>query len=224
MKKQSVASLLVAAAVLACSGAAHAQAAGTWWGTIGWNKIMPKTESGDLSQPSLPGSKVNIRSASALYFTAGYMFTDALAAEFLFGLPYKHDIDGAGALAGTGKIGSIHQVSPTLLLEYKFMDPNAAFRPYLGAGPTFVKYYKSEGSATLTALTNPGGPATTIGGDTEWGATIAAGGRYRIDSHWFLNAAVFKTWVKNKATLSTGQTIRENLNPVSINASIGYAF
>jgi outer membrane protein len=224
MKKQSVASILVAAAALVAAGGAHAQQAGTVSVKVGWNKIMPKVESGDLSAPSLPGSKIDIRSASALLLTVNYMITDDLAIEALGGLPYKHDIVAAGAVAGVGKIGSIHQISPTLLLEYRFLAADAPLRPYLGAGPTFAKFYGTKGSAALTAVTNPGGPPTTIGGDTEWGATVAAGGRYRIDSHWFVDAAVFKTFIKTKAQLSTGNEIHANLNPVSINASIGYTF
>ena len=224
MKKQSIATILAGAAALCVAGAAHGQQAGTWSVKVGWNKIMPKVKSDDLSPPSLPGSKIDIRSASALYLTANYMITDALSLEALGGLPYKHTIVGAGTVSGVGKIGSIHQVSPTLLLEYRFLAADAPFRPYVGAGVTYAKFYKTEGSANLTAVTNPGGPATTIGGDTEWGSTVALGGRYRIDSHWFVDAAAFKTWIKTKSTLSTGQSIKADLNPVSINASIGYTF
>jgi outer membrane protein len=224
MKKQSIASTLVAAVALCGAGAAHAQAAGQITATLGWNKILPKVESSDLSAPALPGSKINIHSASALYFTLNYMITDSISAEALMGLPYKHNIVGAGAVDGVGKIGSIHQISPTVLLEYHLFKADDAFRPYVGAGPTFAKFYKSEGSARLTAVTNPGGPPTTIGGDTEWGGTFAAGANYKIDKHWSIDGAVFKTFIKTQAQLSTGQVTKANLNPVSFNATVGYTF
>jgi len=224
MKKQSIASALVAAVALCGAGAAQAQAAGEVLVKLGWNKIMPKVKSDDLTAPSLPGSQIDIKSASALFFTAAYMITDDISVEALGGLPYKHDIVGAGAVAGVGQIGSIHQISPTLLLQYRFMAADAALRPYVGAGPTFAKFYGSKGSAELTAVTNPGGPPTTIGGDTEWGGTVQAGANYKIDKHWFVDAAVLKTFISTKATLSTGQETKARLNPVSINASIGYAF
>jgi outer membrane protein len=191
---------------------------------LGWNKIMPKVRSSDLSAPSLPDSKINIKSASALFFTATYMITDDISVEALGGLPYKHDIVGAGSVAGVGKIGSIHQISPTVLLQYRFLAADGPFRPYVGAGPTFAKFYGSKGSAALTAVTNPGGPGTTIGGDTEWGGTIEAGANYKIDKHWFVDAAILKTFINTKATLSTGQTTSARLNPIAINASIGYTF
>ena len=224
MKKQSIASALVAAVALCGAGAAQAQVAGDVLVKLGWNKIMPKVKSDDLTAPSLPGSQIDIKSASALFITATYMVTDDISIEALGGLPYKHTIVGAGAVAGVGAIGSIHQISPTLLLQYRFLAADAPFRPYVGAGPTFAKFYGSKGSAELTAVTNPGGPPTTIGGDTEWGGTVQAGANYKIDKHWFVDAAVLKTFISTKATLSTGQETKARLNPISINASIGYAF
>jgi len=224
MKKQSVASALVATAALCGVGAAQAQSAGQILVAAGWNKIMPKVKSGDLSAPSLPGSTIDIKSASALFITATYMITDDISVEALGGLPYKHDIVGTGAVSGVGKIGSIHQISPTVLLQYRFLAADAPFRPYVGAGPTFAKFYGTKGSAALTAVTNPGGPPTTIGGDTEWGGTIQAGANYKIDKHWFVDAAILKTFISTKATLSTGQSTSARLNPIAINASIGYAF
>ena len=166
MKKQSIASTLVAAVALCGAGAAHAQAAGSMLVKLGWNKIVPHVESGELSPPALPGSQIDIKPAGALFFTATYMFTEDISMELLGGLPYKHTIVGAGSVSGVGKIGSIHQISPTVLAEWRFMAPTDPFRPYLGIGPTFAKFYDSEGSAALTALTNPGGSPTTIGGDT----------------------------------------------------------
>jgi outer membrane protein len=224
MKKQSIASALVATVALCGAGAAQAQVAGDLLVKLGWNKIMPKVKSDDLSAPSLPGSKIDIKSASALFFTATYMITDDISVEALGGLPYKHDIVGAGAVAGVGKIGSVHQVSPTVLLQYRFLAADAPLRPYVGAGPTFAKFYGTKGSAALTAVTNPGGPPTTIGGDTEWGGSVEVGGNYKIDKHWFIDAAVIKTFISTKATLSTGQSTSAKLNPIAINASIGYTF
>ena len=224
MKKQSIASALVAAAAVCGAGAVHAQAAGNVMVQLGWNKIMPKVRSSDLSAPSLPGSQINIKSASALFATATYMITDDISVEALGGLPYKHDIEGAGAVSGVGKIGTIHQISPTVLLQYRFLAADGPFRPYIGGGPTFAKFYGTKGSAALTAVTNPGGPPTTIGGDTEWGGTLQAGANYKIDKHWFLDAAVLKTFISTKAQLSTGQETKARLNPLSINASIGYTF
>jgi len=224
MKKTSIASALLAGAALCGAGAAHAQVAGDVMVQLGWNKIMPKVRSGDLSAPSLPGTKIDIKSASALFLTATYMVTNDISVEVLGGLPYKHDIVGAGAVSGVGKIGSVHQIAPTVLLQYRFLPADAPWRPYVGAGPTFAKFYGSKGSAVLTAATNPGGPPTTISTESDWGGTLQAGANYKIDKHWFVDASVLKTFISTKSTLSTGQSASARLNPVAINASIGYTF
>ena len=224
MKKNIVASAVLAAVALCGASAAQAQAAGQYMVKLGWNKIMPKVDSGNLSAPAFPESKIDIRSAQSAIVTLTYMYTDNFSIELFGGLPYKHTIVGAGAVSGVGKIGSVHQISPTLLFQYRFLQADSTFRPYLGAGPTFARFYKSEGSAALTGVTNPGGPPTRIGGDTSWGGSIEAGANYKIDKHWFLDAAVLKTFIKTNAPLSTGQDLKATLNPVSINVSIGYTF
>jgi outer membrane protein len=224
MKKHSIASALVATAALCGAGAAQAQSAGEVMVKVGWNKIMPKVRSTDLSAPSLPGATIDIKSASALFFTATYMVTDNVSVEALGGLPYKHDIIGTGTVQGVGKIGSIHQISPTVLMQYRFLQADTPFRPYIGAGLTYAKFYGSKGSAQLTAVTNPGGPPTKIGGDDELGATTELGASFKIDKHWFIDASVLKTFINTQAKLSTGQTTKARLNPVAINASVGYTF
>ncbi|MBS0448777.1 MAG: OmpW family protein [Proteobacteria bacterium] len=218
--------LTLSAAALALAGhaAARAQAAGTWMVKAGVNNINPQVGSGDLSAPSLPHTQIDIKDATSAIVTLGYMATDNLSVEFYAGLPYKHDIVGAGAIEGVGKIGSVKQVSPTLFGQYRFFAADAAFRPYVGLGVTYAHFYGEEGSGTLTALTNPGGPPTRIDASSAWGASPEIGATIRIDDHWFVDASVIKTFIKNKATLSTGQTIDVRLDPISANLSIGYRF
>jgi outer membrane protein len=224
MNKKTLAATLVAGTALVAAGSAQAQAAGQWMFKAGWNKIMPKVESGDLSAPSIPGTKVDVKSDSALLLTAAYMFTDNISAEFLAGLPYQHEIDGAGAIQGVGKIGSVKQVSPTLMGQWRFLEPQAMFRPYVGLGVTYAVFYGTEGSSTLTALTNPGGPPTTISGDHAFGGTGEVGGTFKINEQWFIDAAIMKTYITTHTSLSTGQTIEVKQNPVAVNVSVGYRF
>jgi outer membrane protein len=224
MNKKLLAANLIAGAALCASGAAQAQAMGQWMFKAGWNKIVPKVESGDLSPPSPPGTQVDVKSASALILTAAYMFTDNFSAEFLAGLPYEHDIVGDGAIAGVGKIGSVHQISPTLMAQWRFLEPQAMFRPYVGLGVTYAVFYDTEGSAALTALTNPGGPPTTISGDHAFGGTGELGVTFKINDQWFIDAAIMKTYITTNTALSTGQSIEVKQNPVAANISVGYRF
>jgi outer membrane protein len=215
---------IVSVAALSASIAASAQTAGTWTVKAGYNNIAPKVTSGDLSPPSLPGSKVDVNSASSLIVTAAYMFTDNISAELYLGLPYKHDLIADGVMKGAGKIGSVTQLPPTLFAQYRFMDAKAALRPYVGLGLTYAMFRKEEGSAVLTATTNPGGVPTTLKVDNAWGITPQIGAIYAFNERWFADVGISKTFIKTTNTLSTGQKIDIRLDPVAVNFSIGYRF
>jgi outer membrane protein len=206
------------------AGAAQAQSAGSWLVKGGINNIAPQVKSGDLSAPSLPGTKVDVKAATSVIFTAAYMVTDAMSVEVFAGLPYEHDVQGDGAVAGAGKLGSVKQVSPTVLGQYRFLGASDPFRPYVGAGLTYGYFYGEEGSGALTALTNPGGTPTRLSVDSALGFSVQAGGSFKIDERWFIDGSVIKTFVKTTATLSTGQAVDTKLDPLSINLSVGYRF
>ncbi len=218
------ATLAVLLAGLAAQGAAHAQAAGSWMAKIGVNNINPQVSSGDLSAPSLPNTQIDVKDATSAIVTVTYMATDNISVEFYAGLPYKHDIVGAGAIAGIGKIGSVKQISPTLFGQYRFLAATSDFRPYVGVGVTYAHFYGEEGSASLTALTNAGGPPTKLSAGSAWGISPEIGATFRINDHWYVDGAVIKTYIKNTTSLSTGQQIDVNLDPLSVNLSIGYRF
>jgi outer membrane protein len=225
MKNKAIAASLVAGATLLTAGGAQAQSAGQWMVKVGWNRIKPIVQSDYLTPPGPAGGvKIDVDSASAAILTGAYMFTDNLSAELLAGLPYKHTINGAGSIEGVGKLGSIHQISPTLMGQWRFLEPQSMIRPYVGMGFTYAVFYKSEGSNLLTALTNPGGPPTTIGGDHTFGLTAELGTTISINKQWYVDVTVLKTYISTHIALSTHQTIEADLNPVSANVSIGYRF
>ena len=190
--KQAFNKFALALVAVAACGTASAQSAGTWFGKVGVNQIDPQVKSGDLSAPSLPGTQIDVKAATSLIVTVGYMVTDNVSVEFFAGLPYKHDIEGDGAIKGVGKLGSVKQVSPTIFGQYRFMEPNAAFRPYTGLGLTYAHFYGEEGSGTLTALTNPGGSPTKMSASSAFGLSAQLGGTFKINDRWFLDASVFK--------------------------------
>src|SRR4051812_13772220 len=177
--------ILTLAGALAGAAPVFAQSAGVWMAKAGFNNIAPHVSSGDMTAPSLPGTKTDVGSASALILTGAYMFTDHVSGELCLGLPYRHDLRGDGALNGVGKIGSVQQLPPTLFAQYRFMEPQSVFRPYAGLGLTYAYFRKETGSALLTALTNPGGAPTTLKVDNAWGITPQLGGTLAFDDKWF---------------------------------------
>jgi outer membrane protein len=210
--------------LLATAAGAQAQSAGTWMVKVGINNIDPQVRSGNLSAPSLPNTQVDVKDNTTAIVTLTYMLTDNISFELYGGLPYKHDVVGAGAISGVGKIGSIKQISPTLFAQYRFLAAESDFRPYVGVGATWAHFFGEDGAGTLTALTNPGGPPTHISADSAWGVSPEIGATYKINERWYVDGSVIKTFLKNTAHLSTGQSIDVHLDPISVNLSIGYRF
>lgn len=216
--------LLALAAAMTVASAASAQTAGTWLGTLGANKITPKVESGDVSAPAQPGTKTDVGSDTKPRFAIAYMVTDNVSAEIDLGLPYKHDLYGAGTIDGTGKLATAEVLPPTAFIQYRFLPANSVFRPYAGLGITYAMFQKERGSGQLTAVLNTGGPGATFKLDDKWGVSFQLGGTVKINEKWFLDASVIKTKLKTKAHYSTGQVQDVRLDPLAVNVSVGYAF
>jgi len=216
--------LAIGAVALCASAAASAQTAGSWSVAVGYNKITPQGTSDPLSAPSIVNSTTKVGSDGQPILNIAYMFTDHISAELGLGTPYTHDMYGAGALQGAGKLGSVQQLPPTLFAQYRFLEANSPFRPYVGVGATYVMFRDEKGSGTLTAISNPGGPATTFTVDNKWAVTPQIGLTYAFNNKWFADLMVSKTYITTKVHLSTGQSADAPLNPIATAISVGYRF
>lgn len=215
---------IMLAAALTLASSASAQSAGTWMGKIGFNKITPKVDSGDVSAPALPHTKADVGTDTQPIFSISHMLNDNISFELDLGLPYKHDLFGAGAIRGTGKLGSAEALPPTVFIQYRFFAPAATVRPYAGLGLSYVHFQKETGSSQLTAVLNTGGPATTFSLDNKFAASLQLGATVALNARWFADAAVIKTLLKTKIAYSTGQTQDITLDPLAVNIGIGYKF
>ncbi|MPM38546.1 Outer membrane protein W [bioreactor metagenome] len=211
--------------VLAACATAQAQVAGTFSARIGATRIMPDVDSGNLSEPSFPGTKIDVNSNTQLSGGINYMLTDNIALDLPLALPFKHKFYGDGAIAGVGQLGQVKVLPATLFVQYRFLEANAAFRPYVGFGVTYAKFFKNRTTATLTGLTggSPSNP-TTAKMDNKFAVTPQIGFVYNINERWFVNASYYKSFLKTKAHLSTGQSIAVKLNPDVVSIDIGYKF
>lgn len=214
-----------ALALLAAFGTVQAQVAGTWSVRVGATRIMPQTQSGDLSEPSFPGTKVDVGSANALTGGINYMLTDHWALDLPLGLPFKHSFYGDGAIDGVGKLGQTKVVPATLFAQYRFGEPNAAFRPYVGLGVTYSKFFKNRSTAALTGVTG-GTPAnpTTASIDNKFGLTPQVGFVWNFNERMFLDVAYYKSFLKTTSHLSSGQSIDMRLNPNVVAIGVGWRF
>lgn len=217
----------IAALCLLLLGAStvHAQNAGSWLVRAGVTNINPDVTSGDLSAPSLPGTKSDVGDSTRLGGGITYMYTDHFSVDLPLALPFKHELTGDGAIAGVGKIGEVKVLPMTLFAQYRFGEPTASFRPYVGAGPTYAKFFKERSTATLSALTGgtPTNP-TTLSVESKLVPSIQIGATWRFQDRWFVDAMVAKTFLKTRTTLSTGQTLDIKLDPVTVSLAVGMKF
>lgn len=216
---------LLAATLLLGTGLVHAQSAGSIVVYGGAAQINPQVESGDLSAPSLAGTKIDVKKASSFVGGVTYYWTDNISIDLPIAVPFKHDVIGAGAIDGTGKLGTVKALPVTLLAQYRFGDANSAFRPFVGAGVTYGYLFKPRATATLSGITG-GSPTTptTLSMKSRFGTTMEVGAAYNVTKDWSASLSVTKTFLKTTGSLSTGQTIETTLDPVSIKFGIGYRF
>jgi outer membrane protein len=191
----------------------------------GATNIKPNVDSGDLSAPSLPGTKAGINSASQVSGGITYMYTDNFSVDLPVALPFQHDIVGAGAIDGAGKIADVKALPVTLLAQWRFNGAKDAFRPYVGAGLTYAYFFGARGTSTLTALTggNPAKP-TTLSIGSKFAATVQIGAAYAVNKNWFVDGTYTYTPLNVTTTLSTGQTMDAKINPSSLSLAVGYQF
>ena len=214
-----------AAAALLLVGGAQAQSAGSITGRVSLTRIGPDVQSGDLTAPSFPGTQADIHADTQLTGGVTWALSDEISIDLPIAFGFTHDIVGAGAIAGVGKIGEVKALPATLLVQYRFMEAGAALRPYVGFGPTYARFYKARSTAALSGLTggSPSNP-TTLSVDNKFTVSAQLGLAAKIDDRWGLDLAVLYTPLKTRTTLSTGQTLDAKLNPTTITAGVSYRF
>jgi outer membrane protein len=221
----NVVKLLVAAGALAAAAGAQAQSKGQFTISVGANQLKPNVESGAISAPALPNSLGDVSKDTQPVAVITYGVTDNISVESAVGTPYKHKLYGAGAIAGTGQLGTVEALPAVALLQYRFFEPNSRVRPYVGFGITYAYFQKETGSFTMTALTNPGGGTpTTFSIDNKWTYSGQLGLQVNVTDKWFANASYIKTRLRTDVHFSTNQQQHMKLDPDSFILSVGYKF
>lgn len=198
---------------------ANAQS-GAWAGKIGYNEFYPQVSSGEIT--GVPGSAVDVSRGGGIFGSAVYSFDEHFSAELAFGIPPRLDITGDGTVAAAGKIADTKIYAPILMAQYRF-SPGSAFRPYVGLGTTYARFASVRTTPILAMLMNQG-RAVSASIDSKWGLTAQVGITYDLSSSWFLDGSVVAMRVKTAAHLSTGQSVNVSVNPLAVNAAIGYRF
>lgn len=165
MKRQLWATALLVISL--ASGAAQA-AQGDWLGRARIININPDASSSALN--------LDVDTRTTLELDFSYFLSNNLALELILATK-KHEVTAGGA-----PVGTVKHLPPTLTLQYHFA-PDAAFRPYIGAGINYTRFYDI----------NLGGGTLTVD-NSSWGG-FAGGFRYPAEQDFFLNVDVKKIWM-----------------------------
>jgi outer membrane protein len=228
MKKQVKFSVVALVAALA-AGHVCAQSAGSWMVRAGATKLEPSGPSSCMTAPDFGDTatgctKSNVSADTQPAGGITYMVTDNVSVDVPVALPFKHKVIGAGSMQGAGNIGEIQALPITIFLQYRFLEANAQFRPYIGLGATYAYFFNPQGSGRLTATTNPGGPPTTFTVDSKFILTPQIGATLALGDKWFVDVFYSKSKLSTTTHLSTGQTMSADLDPAAYGFALGYKF
>ncbi|MFZ6861885.1 OmpW/AlkL family protein [Undibacterium sp. Ji67W] len=194
------------------------------FGYIAVNSSSPDFASNGPAFLTPQPAGLTVGSASTVLFGLSHMVSDHWAVAFAGGVPPKHNIFGRGTLAPFGVITTVKQFAPTVFVNYHFNESGSKFRPFVGLGINYTKFYDitSQPSGNLAS----GGPTSvTLSSYTGLAATV--GMNYKIADHWYFNANIAAADVSTDMVATTGsiqRTTHVKLNPILYSAGFAYSF
>lgn len=138
-----------------------------------------------------------------------YFVTENLAAELILATA-KHDVSSS-----LGQLGTVKHLPPTLTLQYHFA-PDAAVRPYIGAGVNYTRFYDVDLAA---------GAAEIDVDRDSWGWALQVGVDIPVSKDWFVNLDVKKIAIETDASLDgVGDIGTLEIDPYVYGIGVGMRF
>lgn len=185
-----------------------------WLVRAGVAQINPNDSSTDVvGFPA--GSRVAVSNATGLALNLTYLFTPHMGVEVLGSLPFTHDIEGDGAIAGAGKIGEARQLPPTVLFVVRG-DAGPSLHPYVGLGVNYTLFFDEETEGALAG--------TSLELDDSFGPAFEAGVDYDLNDNWFLNASLWFMNIRTTASVNGTKVSEVRINPVAGILGVGLRF
>ncbi|MCE2998742.1 MAG: outer membrane beta-barrel protein [Betaproteobacteria bacterium] len=190
----------VALAFAVTGGVAQA-AQGDWLARARVINISPDASSSALN--------LDASNETTLELDFTYFVTRNIGLELILATK-RHTITSNGA-----GIGDVSLLPPTLTVQYHFAPDSPSFRPYVGAGINYTRFYDINllnGAATVDK--------------SSWGGAIQLGADFPINKTFFINVDVKKIWIDTDVKLiATGATAANfKINPVIFGLGVGMKF
>jgi outer membrane protein len=159
-----------------------------------------------------PNVQADVGNAGSPILSVGRFLDENWAVEgVVLALPFKHDVIGKGTIDRLGPVASVKQLPPTLILHRFFGSPSNQFRPSVGLGLNYTRFFSARATPALEAYA--GGP-TDVSLSPSTGLGAFAGGMWKIDSRWHMNLLLGYVKVNTTATLTTRSTKLTAASPV----------
>lgn len=193
--------LVPVALAIALAGSVASAAQGDWLGRARVININPDASSSALN--------LNASTETTLELDFTYFVTNNLGLELILATR-EHDITSGGT-----PVGSVALLPPTLTLQYHFAPDSPSFRPYVGAGINYTRFYDinlSNGTLTVD--------------NSSWGGALQIGADFPINKQFFFNVDLKKIWIDTDVkTVATGATAANfKINPLVLGVGIGMKF
>jgi len=137
-----------------------------------------------------------------------YFLTRNIAAELVLTYPQKIDIDVGGT-----KQGTIKALPPSLLLQYHFTDLGA-FKPYVGAGLNYTRFYKRNNILDGAAEVEK----------DSFGWTGQIGFDVALNKNWSINVDAKYVKIDTDVKVGGSKVGHVDLDPWLLGVGIGYRF
>lgn len=137
-----------------------------------------------------------------------YMITNNIGAELILGTS-RHEVK-----LGSTSLGKVSVLPPTLTVQYHF-NPQGTFRPYVGAGVNYTRFYSNDlklGGNQVDVKQNSWGPALQVGAD------------YAINKDWYVNVDVKKLYIKTDVSMGGTGLGTLKIDPWVYGVGIGTKF
>lgn len=229
--QKKIATLAVSAALALAASGAYAADAGPNDVRVGAYFVHFDAHADNISGPYTPaGLNVHVDSIVTLYLAYVRSLSEHFQAEFAVGYPPLTKTEGRGpATLGSvpynGQvISTARWLSPSLLLEYVFGSASSRFRPYVGVGVNYTKFFARQSTAAGNAAS--GGP-TSISLPASVGPAATVGLSYEITDRWHVYASYSVAQVNTKLKANTAGIVRTSevhFWPNAVVLSAGYSF
>lgn len=177
---------------------------------------------------------LNVQPVSTIFFGVSRSIDANWDLQLALGTPPTHDIKlrivnpallppSVSAHAGE-TIGSVRQIAPTLFANYKFNQPEDAFRPFIGLGLNYTMFDQASSNALNNQIN---GGVTNAKLSDSWGLAAQIGASYKLSGPWSLNASISTADVSTTLTTNTlglERKTKVRFQPAAYIISLGYSF